>query len=448
MITVTEYAELQSYQKIVAAGNAVDTLTASRIAYISQETLDWIVDKYQAPHTEETDQIPILDEVRRNSFKLGAYVGYIQSPFNDEQIQILPKIELGDSNIEQSKKILKNMLSEVYDIRPKEISEADLDQSDLPLHEWIIQRFLEELEQLIHHGLKRDYELVQDEQPYLKGRLLVQKQVNQGIGKDHLFAIEYDDFLFNGIENRLIKTALNYALEITKNDHSIAIGHDFAELMHNIPMCHDLVDSFGQWREGKLFSQYEDIKPWCELILLNINPSFQYGERRGISLLFSMPHLFEKYVAKKLQAQLKPGHRLQIQPSRQTLVRHTPKSNAQQKSDHLKQQNWFALEPDLAIYKGTECQVILDTKWKFINQEKANSKDKYGISQADLYQMYAYGNKYLKAQGRLILIYPSHQELSGYLPPFNYSDELILFVLPFDLEKGLLVGQELIDVMV
>ena len=135
MITVTEYAELQSYQKIVAAGNAVDTLTASRIAYISQETLDWIVDKYQAPHTEETDQIPILDEVRRNSFKLGAYVGYIQSPFNDEQIQILPKIELGDSNIEQSKKILKNMLSEVYDIRPKEISEADLDQSDLPLHE-------------------------------------------------------------------------------------------------------------------------------------------------------------------------------------------------------------------------------------------------------------------------------------------------------------------------
>lgn len=437
---VTEYAELQSYQKTVATGNATDTVTASRRAYISQETLDWIVDKYQNTYSEETDQVPILNEVKRNSFKLGAYVGYIQSPFNEEQIQILPKIELGDSNIEQSKQILKNMLSEVYDIRPKEISDADLDQSDLPLHEWIIQRFLEELEQLIHHGLKRDYELVEDEQPYLKGRLLVQKQINQGIFKDHVFAIEYDEFLFNGIENRLIKTALNYVLDITKNDCSIALGHDFAELMHDILMCNDPVDSLGQWREGKLFSQYEDIKPWCELILLNINPSFQYGERRGISLLFSMPQLFEKYVAKKLQTQLKPGHRLWIQPSRQTLVSHILKNGLLQ--------NWFVMEPDLAIYKGNECQVILDTKWKLINQDKANSSDKYGISQADLYQMYAYGNKYLKAKGRLVLIYPAHQKLTKQLPQFNYSDELSLFVLPFDLEKEQLLGQQVIDALI
>lgn len=442
MITVTEYAELQSYQKTVVTESAVETLTASRSAYISQETLDWIVDKYQTPHTEEIEQVPVLDDVRRNSFKLGAYVGYIQSPFNDEQIQILPKIEFGYSQIEKSKKILKNMLSEVYEIRPKEISEADLEQSDLPLHEWIIQRFLEELGQLIHHGLKRDYELVQDEQPYLKGRLLVQQHVNKGIGKDHLFSIEYDEFLFNGIENRLIKTALSYALEMSQNDHSIVIGYDFAELMHNIPKCPDPEESLAQWREGKLFSQYEDIKPWCELILLNINPSFQNGECRGISLLFSMPQLFEKYVAKKLQTQLKPGHRMQIQPSRQTLVSHTPKNGTLQ--------NWFVLEPDLAIYKGSQCQVILDTKWKFINQcgNKANSRDKYGISQADLYQMYAYGNKYLGQKGKLILIYPKHQQFTNHLPHFNYSDELSLYVLPFDLETGILVGQELVEAMI
>ncbi|MFC2996437.1 McrC family protein [Acinetobacter sichuanensis] len=440
MITVIEYAELQSYQKTVVTDKAADTVIASRRAYISQETLDWIVDKYQAPHTEETEQVPVLDDVRRNSFKLGAYVGYIQSPFNNEQIQILPKIELGDSQIEKSKRILRNMLSEVYDIRPKQISEADLEQTDLPLHEWIIQRFLEELDQLIHHGLKRDYELVQDEQPYLKGRLLVQQQINHGVGKDHLFAIEYDEFLFNGIENKLIKTALIYALEMTRNDHSIVIGHNFTELMNEIPICHDPVESLGQWREGKLFSQYEDIKPWCELLLLNINPSFQNGERRGMSLLFSMPQLFEKYVAKKLKTQLKPGHRLQIQPSRQTLVSHIPNNSTLQ--------NWFALEPDLAIYKAGNCQVILDTKWKFIDQERANSTEKYGISQADLYQMNAYGNKYFGQKGQLILIYPKHQKFMENLPKFNYSDELSLFVLPFDLEAGILVGKEHIEAMI
>lgn len=57
------------------------------------------------------------------------------------------------------------------------------------------------------------------------------------------------------------------------------------------------------------------------------------------------------------------------------------------------------MEPDLAIYKGPECQIILDPKWKLFNQDKANSSDKYGISQVDLYQIYAYGNKYLKSKG-------------------------------------------------
>lgn len=428
MITVTEYAELQSYQKTVATENATDTATASRRAYISQETLDWIVDQYQNTDTEEAEQLRILNELKRNSFKLGAYVGYIQSPFNDEQIQILPKIELGESRIETSKQILKNMLSEVYDIRPKEFSEADLDHSDLPLHEWIIQRFLEELEQLIHHGLKRDYELVQDEQTYLKGRLLVQKQINQGIGKDHIFAIEYDEFLFNGIENRLIKTALNFVLEMTRNDDSIALGHEFSELMSDIPIYNDPVNHLEQWREGKLFSQYEDIRPWCELILRNINPSFQYGERRGISLLFSMPQLFEKYVAEKLKTQLKPSYSLWTQPGRQTLVSHLPHKGPLQ--------NWFVMEPDLAIYKGPECQIILDTKWKLINQDRANSSDKYGISQADLYQMFAYGNKYLKGVGRLILIYPKHNQFSENLPVFNFSESLELWVVPFDLKSN------------
>lgn len=161
-----------------------------------------------------------------------------------------------------------------------------------------------------------------------------------------------------------------------------------------------------------------------------------------------MPQLFEKYVAKTLQKQLKPGHRLQIQPSRQTLVSHTLKSETQKTSDHLKQQNWFGLEPDLAIYKGTECQVVLDTKWKFINQEKANSKDKYGISQADLYQMFAYGQKYLEGRGKIVLIYPMHQKLNEHLPVFDFSDELTLYVIPFDLKEGKLIEQSLIEELI
>ena len=62
--------------------------------------------------------------------------------------------------------------------------------------------------------------------------------------------------------------------------------------------------------------------------------------------------------------------------------------------------------------------------------------------------MHAYGNKYLGQKGQLILIYPKHQKFTVHLPHFNYSDELCLYVLPFDLEKGVLIGQELVAAMI
>ena len=44
---------------------------------------------------------------------------------------------------------------------------------------------------------------------------------------------------------------------------------------------------------------------------------------------------------------------------------------------------------------------IYDTKWKILDKSKNN----YGISQADMYQMYAYHKKYDNAQS-VTLIYP------------------------------------------
>ena len=50
----------------------------------------------------------------------------------------------------------------------------------------------------------------------------------------------------------------------------------------------------------------------------------------------------------------------------------------------------------------------MDTKWKrLINNEKAN----YGISQADMYQMYAYSKKYNTSE--IWLLYPINDEMRG-----------------------------------
>ena len=71
----------------------------------------------------------------------------------------------------------------------------------------------------------------------------------------------------------------------------------------------------------------------------------------------------------------------------------------------------FRLRPDIVV-RGTDDDehgiVIMDTKWKRLNADPATN---YGISQQDMYQMYAYAKKYHTS--KICLIYPYHEGVVG-----------------------------------
>ena len=94
----------------------------------------------------------------------------------------------------------------------------------------------------------------------------------------------------------------------------------------------------------------------------------------------------------------------------------------------------FQLRPDLVILDSARPIIILDTKWKLIDAAQDNSLKKYGINQADFYQLFAYGEKYLSGSGDLFLIYPSHTAFSEALDHFAFSEELRLWAVPFDMQ--------------
>ncbi len=140
-----------------------------------------------------------------------------------------------------------------------------------------------------------------------------------------------------------------------------------------------------------------------------------------------MERLFERYVEVCLRRILHPGA---LKPSAS--------------SEHLcthQGERWFKLKPDFLVRHGEESWV-LDTKWKRLDSLLANASDKYGLSQGDFYQLFAYGHRYLPAAGKMMLIYPLTADFRVPLPVFNYSDSLQLWVVPFDLETGTLVQGE------
>lgn len=95
------------------------------------------------------------------------------------------------------------------------------------------------------------------------------------------------------------------------------------------------------------------------------------------------------------------------------------------------------MEPDLLISHGDTRRLVLDTKWKLLDSQAGSGSSKYGLSQGDLYQLYAYGQSYLDGKGDVVLIYPRTESFSEPLPVFEFpiSRGLRLWVLPFCLRK-------------
>jgi 5-methylcytosine-specific restriction enzyme subunit McrC len=112
-------------------------------------------------------------------------------------------------------------------------------------------------------------------------------------------------------------------------------------------------------------------------------------------------------------------------------------------SEHLclhEKSKWFELHPDPLMIHGAR-RWILDTKWKRLDQSLRGAKDKHGMDQDDMYQMFAYGHRYLNGRGEMLLIYPKTQAFSMTLGPFEFSKDLKLWAVPFDLAAGRIVEE-------
>ena len=421
MIRVREYARLTTDPE---APSGLDC------GVVSEYTFEWLMDLSSAWKGAE----PIAVINGRHSLKLGSHVGFLQSP-NGEAIEILPKTGLGLEDSKRGRRILQQMLLTAMGIKPRAASAADLLRLDEPLHEWIFGQFLVELQQLVSRGLRFDYKRVDEDSRFIRGQLELAKQQRQPPGKAHLFNINHDIYSPDRLENRLLATALHYARAHVKNNANWRLASELSHQLSEIPVENSPLASLKRWHDSRHLRSYEGVKPWCILVLEKLNPNFQSGQHQGISLLFPMEQLFERYVEDALRPKVGiDNYQLTAQASSRYLLRHTP-ANTTGAVD------MFQLKPDFFV-KTSYGNHVLDTKWKLLNQAAFDAKDKYGMHQADLYQMFGYGHKYLSGTGHMMLIYPVHEQFTMPLPRFTYSDDLTIWAVPFCLDSRTLIKGE------
>ncbi|MBD5538740.1 MAG: McrC family protein [Desulfovibrio sp.] len=409
LVSVREFAELVPGS---GADNDLDH------AGIPPKDFDWLA--------RLCDGIPALGSLRgRNRLKLGSLVGALALP-GGGQLEILPKTARAASDAagaasteaarEEERGILCKMLRTAMDVSGQEAGIAEIEKFPSPLTEWVATQFLLRLQRLVRSGLRHGYVTIKDERPYLRGRLDVHRQALQLPHRRHLFHIRHHIFLPDRPENRLLKSALLKAEKAVRQGPCRRLGGELAQAMETVPASRNIPADFACWGLDRLMADYAPIRPWCALVLGNHMPFAITGAHTGMSFLFSMHVLFEKYVAAKLSGQLWPGVRLESQKGLLDLCTHEARPP-------------LRLRPDITLTHPDGRQMILDTKWKCLERWAE-------IATQDIYQLYAYGQRCLDGRGDLALIYPDHEKAPALQNPVKFEGcGLFLHLLRFNMKK-------------
>ena len=373
--------------------------------------------------------------------KTGRYVGTIQTR-DGQVIEVLPKIYKASDEQEEDPKVCRqvflNMLRHFTDARAKSFQNASLStKKGFPILEVYISNYVDAVEQLVLGGLKKNYTLVEENQKFLKGKLDVAKQITKNVANKATFAIRYNKYIENIPQNRIVVSTLKKLLDISHSNTNKAHISALLTILADIPSSTNVeADLRMATTNNRLFASYDMLMKWSSQFLLNRGFTTFSGNCVNQSLLFQAERLFEDFIA-YLFKKYAPSHNVDAQNTRYFLV------------DRHNGRQMFHLRPDLLVESNPdapmhEC-IIIDTKWKALDSTRPDKN--YLLDIKDMYQLYAYGQKYrlgeskersIEVTPKLVLLYPYSEKFTKELPAFIYDDMddglgLKLTAIPFNL---------------
>lgn len=382
-----------------------------------------VFDYLEALSLASTQGSQFLRLTSRSGFKLlqvQNYAGMLSTP-HGFQLEILPKIGKNLTAV-SARETLITMLSHLPGFRHIQTQQATLQAQRMPLLEIFISQFLLSVSQLLKQGLRSDYVSEQGNLPFMKGKLMLSAQLRHNAVNRHKFCVDYDDYVPDCAANRLLHSALDKLLSLQLSSENQRWLYELRFAFDGIPLSRNIESDISSLRLERGMAHYNEPMAWAQLILRGMSPSALQGNTNAISLLFPMEAVFESFVAHTLPDELPAQLKVKSQAATYSLVKHGLN-------------DCFKLRPDLLIQsrQPVQTKMVMDTKWKLVDSSQ-QKKSLYGLAQADFYQMFAYGQKYLSGTGEMYLIYPAHDDFSQPIPQhFSFSDTLKLWVVPYQI---------------
>lgn len=263
--------------------------------------------------------------------------------------------------------------------------------------EILIRVFSEKLVDAVRQGMPRRYVGHEDDLRVLRGTLDNARQFTRHAVNPSRLACRFDELSPDIALNQIMKAAVT---KLSRISRSLSNRRRLQELAFAYADITDVPVKVLGWDQVILDRTNRRWAELLNLVRLLLSERFQTstsGAIAGFSLLFDMNTLFEEYVGRLVRRAL-AGTDLRVSLQGGRLYWVTDEENGRK---------LFQTKPDILIRDAKGVTGIIDTKWKRISSRIDDPKR--GVSQADVYQMMAYGSLYQSP--RLILLFPHHAGL-------------------------------------
>ena len=311
-------------------------------------------------------------------------VGIVSVP--GATLEILPKIDGEDHAV---RKALVHMLTVAHNLRVADTELASIDTQRTDLLELLIALFANRLLVAVRRGLPRRYVGHEEDLPRLRGSLNVVRQWTRLAARPDMLACRFDELSEDTPLNRVFKAAVRDLAGVARSAGTIRLLAEIVARLEFVGVSNNPLKE--RVRLDRTNTAYHDLYGMARMFLSGDWQSTAGGKSLGFSLLFSMHDLFENFVGRCLRRVVLPPWRTTFQSTDYSAMRDDKGP-------------LFWLRPDMVV-ETSAAPVVLDAKWKALKPDER----KFGVSQADVYQILNYGQAY-KAK-RLVLLYPWRQGL-------------------------------------
>jgi len=296
---------------------------------------------------------------------------------------------------------------------------AAIGTQNMPLLEQLIALFATRTLSELKRGIDHTYVTQEENLHCLKGKLLVaQHAAMNAFHRERLYC-RYDDFISDTPINRILKAASRRLLPVSKAASSQKRLREIMFLLDDAADLELTEHYFSDVHFNRNTERFQPLINFSLLVLKGMSPTWSLGKTTSFSLLFPMEELFEEFIARYI-------HRNAAHFGLSRSLIHT---------QALGHREWllrkekhgigvYRLKPDLVIDKqhGIPC-LILDTKWKHLKSDVEDAKN--GVSQSDIYQLYAYAHRYECPDN--VLLFPQVDGVTqkSYLIEGNYCSHRI-----------------------